>query len=320
MSSMNQKTTLRQLLDKEKILICPEIYDCASAKAVEMVGFQAMILSSGELSQSMLGVPDLGLLSLDEIVWATDRICNFSPLPMIVDAEDGYGKPLNVYHTCKRLEKAGAAGILITDQADVGRPGVLPVKEALAKYRAARTALEGTDCLLVARCDVNPENDMEEAAERCNRYLEAGAEMTLLVKMHEVKGDKFEICKEIARRIPGWKWYPDLSSHKGAPEINLDAVADLGFKLVGVHYLMHAAMLAMLDTGRHVFQNRDNVYVDEHYKYTGYNFYTPLVLFGLRDNYWVNLEKSFVGEDFPEEDLLSVRTRTYFCRPTDKIL
>ena len=317
---MVMKTTLKELFEKEEIIICPEIYDCASAKAVEMVGFQSILLSSGELSQSMLGVPDLGLLTLDEVVWATDRICNMSPLPLIVDAEDGYGKPLNVYHTCKRLEKAGAGGILITDQADVGKQGVLSVKEAVAKYKAAHTALEGSDCLLIARCDVNPERDMEEAAERCNKYIEVGADMTLLVKMHEVKGDKFEICKEIAGRIPGWKVYPDLSSQNGVPEVDLDAIAELGFKLVGVHYLLHAAMLAMLDTGRHVFENRDNVYVDERYKYTGYNFFTPLTLFGLRDGHWVNLEKSFVDKDVPDEDLLSVRTRNYFCRPTDKVL
>jgi methylisocitrate lyase len=307
---MTAKIRLRELLEKEKIVICPEVYDCASSKAVELVGFQALLLSSGELSCSMLGVPDLELLTLDEVVWATSRICDFSPLPLVIDAEDGYGRPLNVYHTCKRLVKAGAQGILITDQADVGKPGVLPVKEAVAKFKAARKALEGTDCVLIARCDLNPETDFDETIERCNKYYEVGADMTLVVKLATIKGDRYEMCKEIARRVPGWKMYPDLGSTDGVPHVNLDEIAELGFKFVGVHYLLHAAMLAMLDTGKHVFESRTNVYVEEHYDYTGWSFRSPSVLFGLRDDYWVKLEKGFDDSD----NLKSERVSRFFMK------
>ena len=87
---MNSKTTLKQLL-KEGRVFAPCIWDCMSAKAAEMAGFKATLLSSGCMSFSMQGMPDLGLLTLDEVLMMTERITNISPLPLIVDAEDGYG-------------------------------------------------------------------------------------------------------------------------------------------------------------------------------------------------------------------------------------
>ncbi len=117
---------LRELVAKEEIFIVPELADCAAAKAAEMNGFQAIMVSSGDLACSLTGIPDLQLLSLDEFVAVTDRICNMSPLPLIIDADNVFGRPLNAYYACQRLRKAGAAGVLITEAAEEGRQGVLP--------------------------------------------------------------------------------------------------------------------------------------------------------------------------------------------------
>ncbi len=95
--------------------------------------------------------------------------------------------------------------------------------------------------------------------------------------------------------------------------MSLEALAALNYQMVGVHYSAHAAMIAMLDTGRHVYEDKDNCYVAEHYRDTGYNFFTSMVLFGIADGYWENIERKYVKKP---EDAMAVRHR-YFCRPDD---
>lgn len=314
LTNMGKKFNLREIMKTEKSIIVPELYDCSSAKAAELNGFHVIMLSSGDLACSLTGIPDLQLLSLDEVVGVTDRICNFSPLPLLIDADEGFGRPLNTYYACKRLVKAGASGVLITDAAALGKNGVLPVREAVHRFQAAHDGLEGSDAILIARCDVNPETNFEEAVERCNKYIEAGADVTLILWMHKVKGNKTEMCRRLASRIPGPKWYPDLSTEHGVPEVNLDEIASLGYQFVGVHYAMHAAMIAMLDSGRHVFQSKDNVYVNEHYEDTGYRLFSPMSVY-LKDRFWADLESKYVDDP---EDSLAVRTQEYFYRDDDK--
>ena len=91
-----------------------------------MNGFEIIMISSGDLATTLTGIPDLQLLSLDEFVWTTDRITNMTSMPLIIDADNGFGRPINAYYACQRLRKAGAAGVLITDAADEGREGSCP--------------------------------------------------------------------------------------------------------------------------------------------------------------------------------------------------
>lgn len=154
---MSAQTTMRELLENNEYILAPEIYDCISAKCVEACGFKATILSSSEFANSY-GYPDLGLLTLDDFVDVTRRICKYSPLPMIVDAEEGFGRAIHAYIAAERLSQAGAAGILITDLNEIGIKGQLPIKEACQRFKAARKALEGTDCILVARTEMSVED------------------------------------------------------------------------------------------------------------------------------------------------------------------
>jgi len=305
---------LRELMTRDEIFIVPELADCAAAKAAEMNGFKVLMVSSGDLACSLTGIPDLQLLSLDEFVAVTDRICNMSPLPLIIDADNGFGRPLNAYHACQRLRKAGAAGVLVTEAAEEGRRGVLPIDEAVLKLRAARDGL-GPDGFLIARVDTDPEAEFEETIERSLAYREAGADMICVLWMHRVKGDRLELCRRIAAGDPGWKWYPDLASREGVPELDIDDLVPLGYKLVGVHFSAHAAMLAMLDTGRHVFETRTNTYVDTHYRDTGYHFMTSMSLFGLADGTWPGIERKYVKDP---QDAIAVRNAEYFVRPDDR--
>lgn len=258
---MPMQKTIPELLQSRPYVLAPEIYDCISAKCVEACGFEATVLSSSEFANSY-GYPDLGLLTLDDFVDVTRRICRCSPLPMIVDAEEGFGRPLHAYLTAERLAEAGAGGILITDLVDIGIKGMLSVEEAVLRFKAAKAGLAGTKCILVARTEFTPENP-QLAYDRCNRYLDLGAEMTLIhFGINKAANpNKSEVCEEIAKHVPGWKWFPDLQeSDRG---VNLAEMAKLGFNFVGAHYCRTSAMQGMYDYGMHVFERQDNCYVYE---------------------------------------------------------
>lgn len=264
---MTMKKTLRELFETEKCVLAPEIYDCASAKAVEVCGYKATVLSGAEVSLAMLGIPDVGVLTFEEVLYATTRICDYSTLPMVVDCENGYGPALNVYHNCKRLAKAGAGGVIIVDCPNPRIGGVLPIEEAVEKYEAAHAALKGTDCLLVARTDAT---DLDEAILRCNRYREAGADITLVFMINNVPyNERYEACKKISEQVPGWKWYPDLATHDGKSDVSVQEIGELGFNFVGMHYLLGSAMCAMIDAGKQNFINENNVYSSDKYNYSG---------------------------------------------------
>ena len=114
------KKSLRELLQTAKAcVVAPCVYDCASARAVEMVGFPAMMLSGGEVSIAMNGVLDYGFTNLTDVEWITSRISQTSPLPLAADIENGYGGPLAVYRACKRMARAGATALQLEDSGDM---------------------------------------------------------------------------------------------------------------------------------------------------------------------------------------------------------
>ncbi len=272
-----KRTTLRQLVATEQVF-APCIWDCFSARAAELTGYKAALLSGGALGFSMSGLPDIGLLTAEELIWATDRIAAYSPLPLIVDADDGYGETaLNAYRTTARLARAGAMAVTIDDTTGVRgyerwgaqlRAGVpdgaidhpVIARDAwLAKMRASLDACAGTDCMLIARTEAKLKHGLDEAIERCIRAVELGAEMTLIIGLMSL-----EEARKVAEHVPGWKMYPDVGSKDGVPDVTLEEVAALGFNLVTMHYLEKAAMFGMLDYGRHVIADRTTVYPDDH--------------------------------------------------------
>ena len=186
-------------------------------------------------------------------------ICEFSSLPIVIDAENGYGPALTAAYNCRRLAKAGAAGVIIVDSPEVRIGGdSLPLDEAVGKYRACAEALKGTDCILVARTDVKT---LDEAIERCVAYREAGADMTLVFMINDIPPeDRFEAAKKIAEKDKGWKWYPDLGAHDGKSDVTLEEIAPYGYNFVGIHYCLAAALTAMMDAGTQNKRNNNNVY------------------------------------------------------------
>ncbi len=286
---MPMKFNMKQLFESEPYVLAPEIYDCISARCVEECGFKATVLSSAELANSY-GLPDLGLLTQSDVVEATARICKFSNLPMIVDAEEGFGRALNAFRTAERLAEAGAAGVLMTDLDEIGLKGSLSIQEAKQRFKAAKEGLKGTDCILVARTEYQPSEGLAAACDRCNHYMDMGADMTLIhYGINPYDGDKTDMCEFVAKRVPGWKWFPDLNADD---KVDLKEIAKYGFVFTGVHYLQTSAMEAMLDYGMHVYRRQDNVYVDKN-RIAPANVVGPTMM---NFDMWFNREKEILGD------------------------
>lgn len=321
---------LRAMIADGKVRIVPELYDCMSAKAAEMNGFEVIMVSSGDLACAMTGIPDLQLLSIDDFVRVTEQITRMTPMPLIIDADDGFGlgRALNAQYGCMRIMQAGAAGVLVTDTSELGRKGQLPVEDACLRFRAARAGLDanGRHGFLIARCDSDLVHDFDATVERCAAYIDAGADMLCILWMHKIpnRGLKLEMCRKLrdALNAKGAKyenfpmWYPDLCGKAHDPEeVSMQDLAELGcYKLVGIHYSAHAAMLAMLDVGRHVMAEQTNDYVDYHFDDTGYKTFTTMSMFGLTDGSWVEAENAFVREP---QDSIAQRNADYFVRKDD---
>jgi 2-methylisocitrate lyase-like PEP mutase family enzyme len=246
-----------------------------------MAGFKATLLSGASLGFSMCGLPDLGLHNQEELVWATDRISDYSPLPLIIDADDGFGEVINAYRTCKRLAKAGAAAILLEDtpnERGFGRFGgamevatragkvdgnvthpVVSQELWLSKIKAALDACAGTDCVVIARTESKLEKGLDDAIERCVKAAELGAEMTYVHALRTL-----DECKKVAKSLPGWKMFGDVATLDGVPFVTLDEIGELGFNLVTMHYLEKGSMYGMLEYGKHVFNDRSTSYADDH--------------------------------------------------------
>jgi 2-methylisocitrate lyase-like PEP mutase family enzyme len=246
-----------------------------------MAGFKAILLSGASLGFSMSGVPDLGLHNQEELVWATDRIADYSPLPLVIDADDGSGDVVQAYRTCRRLAKAGAGAILLEDTpnergfARFGRAmeaatlagkvdgnvphEVVPQDLWLAKIKASIEACAGTDCVVIARTESKLEKGLDDAIERCVRAEALGAEMTYVHGLRTL-----DECKKVAAELPGWQMFGDVATVNGVPFVELDDIAALGFNLVTMHYLEKGSMYGMMDYGRRVFADRSTRYADEH--------------------------------------------------------
>jgi methylisocitrate lyase len=283
--------TLRELLrEADRCILAPCVYDCASARAVEMVGFKAMMLSGGELSIAMNGVVDYGFTNLNDIEWAVSRIGQTSPLPLAVDIEDGFGGPLAVYRTCKRLVRAGAQALQLEDSSDMEEStSLLPREKYYAKVKAAVSALEGTGCILIARTNADPASQLDEGCERCKKAIDMGADMTTVVKLNNLEDAKY-----VASRVPGWKMYPDVKGKDGVPEVTVDEVYPLGFNFMTMHFLLKAAMDGMLEHGKYNVKQQGCLYTCDKKDATGVYGDSATPLFDPQS--YMELEAKFTGE------------------------
>src|SRR5437868_3669854 len=228
--SLSTTARLRGVLKQDGLLIAPGAYDCISARTIEHAGFSAVYMT-GAGTAATLGYPDYGLLSMSEMAENAGRLAAAVKIPVIADADTGYGNELNVTRTVREYEKRGVAGLHIEDQGFPKKCGhlddktVIALDEFLAKVRAAAAARQDADFLLIARTDSRAVIGFEEAVTRMNAALAAGADMAFL----EAPQTLAEI-EAVPKLVKGPCLLNVVSGGK-TPIIDLDRAQELGFKL-----------------------------------------------------------------------------------------
>ncbi len=199
----NLNKVLKNRLNHHEPLLVPGAMNALAARIIEDTGFEAIYMTGAGISNSYLGIPDLGLLTLTELANHVAAVRDAVSLPLIVDADTGFGNALNVTRTVKILERMGANAIQIEDQISPKRCGhfdnkrVISKDEMIQKIHAAVDTRLDSDFIIIARTDARAVLGFDEAIERALKYLEAGADVTFV----EAPQTKEEIAK-IPRRIP----------------------------------------------------------------------------------------------------------------------
>jgi 2-methylisocitrate lyase-like PEP mutase family enzyme len=180
--------TLHGLLTRGALVRMPCAYDGISARMAQMAGFEAVAFSGNAVSASLLGLPDIGVLNLTDNVSHAGRIARGLDIPMICDADTGYGGVMNVIRTVQEFEAAGVAGIHLEDQVTPKRCGILPqgipviaMQEHCLKIKAAVGARRNPRFLIIARTDAKSMHGLENATERARQYIQAGADAALVM-------------------------------------------------------------------------------------------------------------------------------------------
>ena len=225
-------TRVHKTLADSPNIVFPGVYDTLSAKMAERVGFQLIFVSGYAVSATLIGEPDFGLLTQSEVIDRARRICRSVSIPVIVDADTGYGNPLNVVRTVQELIDAGAAGCFLEDQQWPKRCGhmrgkkVIPKNEYLSKIRAAVDARQDADFFIVARTDAIAANGVDAAIERAEAAKALGADATFIEAPRTL-----EELEEVARRAPK-PTVANMIEQGRTPVLPQQELADLGFQLI----------------------------------------------------------------------------------------
>ncbi len=224
--------SLRSRLAGTGGLLCPGVFDALSALLAEQAGFEALYVSGASVAYTQLGTPDLGFVSMTELADTVARIRERTDLPLIVDADNGFGSALNVQRTVRVLERAGATALQIEDQSLPRRCGhlrgkaLIPRDEMVGKIRAALDVR--SSALVIARTDAIGVEGFSAAMDRAQAYAEAGADV-LFVEAPESRAQMQEIANRFAARLP---LLANMVEGGRTPIASVDDLGAMGFRLV----------------------------------------------------------------------------------------
>jgi carboxyvinyl-carboxyphosphonate phosphorylmutase len=247
---MRTTTRLRELLAGPDLIVAPGAYDAFSARLIAQAGFPAVYMTGFGTAASVLGQPDVGLLTMSEMVSRAAALAAVTGnIPLIADADTGYGNPINVRRTIREYERAGVAGVHIEDQIWPKKCGhmegkqVIPSEEMVQKIRAAVDARQDPDFVIIARTDAGAVYGFEEALRRGQQYREAGADMLFI----EAPRSLAEL-QAITRTFPGVPQLFNWAESGKTPALPIEEIRALGFKLLIFPVsLLFAATHAMLE-------------------------------------------------------------------------
>lgn len=223
----------RERLKSGRAVLMPGAANALAARVIDGLGFEALYISGAGLTNTNLGMPDLGFISLPEIAQHTAAIRNTTELPIVVDADTGFGNALNVHHTVRTLERAGASAIQLEDQVNPKRCGhfsgkdVVGLEEARSRIKAAVDARDDTNFQIVARTDACATQGISAAIERAEAFIEDGADITFIEAPQSV-----EQIRDIPGRLSGTPQLINLVVGGKTPIIDFAELDAMGFGLV----------------------------------------------------------------------------------------
>ena len=229
---MKATAKLRQLLREPGIIVAPGAYDCLTAKLIEREGFPAVYMTGAGIALTRLGKPDLGFATLSEMVSNAAAMATTVSIPLIADADTGYGGSLNVYRTVREYERAGVAALHIEDQVFPKRCGHLDGKQVVAseemviKLRAAVEARTDADFVVIARTDALAVTGIDDTLRRCQAYVEAGADVLFVEAVRSQ-----EEIERLVREVTVPLLY-NFVEHGKSPLLPIMELQRLGFKIV----------------------------------------------------------------------------------------
>ena len=227
-----QAKKLRQLLNKPGIITAPGAYDTWSARLVEMAGFPAVYMTGYGVSASAIGRPDIGLLSMTEMVTQGKNMAAVLNVPLIADGDNGYGGVLNVVRTVQEYERAGIAAIQLEDQVLPKRCGhmegkqLVPKSEMVSKVKAAAYARKNEDFVIIARTDARAVNGFDDATDRALAYADAGADV-IFVEAPQSEEEMQEVARIISKPLMA-----NMVEHGKTPLLPGKKLESLGYKIV----------------------------------------------------------------------------------------
>lgn len=227
-------TIFRNMLREPGVIVLPGVYDALTAKLAERVGFKIIVHTGYATAASLLGQPDVGLVSFKEMCDRVASIARAVRIPVMSDADTGYGNPINVYRTVKEYIRAGAAGLFIEDQVWPKRCGhmsgkqIISAEEMVAKIKAAVDAKddEDADFVVGARTDAIATDGIDEAIERAKSYSKAGADFAYI--------EAYESIEQMEKAVKGVESPLVLNLIEGGktPIVSVKQAEEMGFKIV----------------------------------------------------------------------------------------
>ena len=272
---MSPRQTLKKLLQRDKMLIAPGCFDGLSARLVEEAGFEAAYLSGGAVARSM-GIPDIGLVTMSEAIERAGQVVSAIKIPIIADADTGYGNAVNLVRTVREFERIGVAAIHIEDQVTPKRCGHLDGKEVVSlaeveqKIAAALATRTDPDFCIIARTDARAVNGMDDAINRAKAFAKLGVDAIFV----EAPQSEEELA-EIPRRLPGIPLLVNVFKGGKTPMLPMERLEKMGYRIAiypsetqraGIHAMRNAlatlkreGTTESIDASLTTFKERDNV-------------------------------------------------------------
>lgn len=248
---MNRNQQLNELLNNKKgIVVAPGASNALTARLIEEAGFPCVYITGAGISNNMLGMADVGLLSFKEVLDQVKYICDAVNIPVIADGDTGFGNAINLIRTVKEFEKAGVSAIQLEDQVTPKKCGhfegkqIVTAEEMAAKIKAAVDARQDPNFKIIARTDARALHGIDEAIERANIYIEAGADITFV----EAPQTEEEMQK-ITTNLKETPQIANMVEHGKTPLLTNEELEGLGYSIVlYANYLSRRAVKAMQES------------------------------------------------------------------------